>query len=179
MAAHLLDHVTRLQRGGFTMLLNPQGEPYRCGHARSITSSARGSKMVGPIVLAGLGSVTNSILVDGGTGRSAGFAPLRVRPTEMPSCKMRREHWRHSPSVHPPPRPTGLRNKLQAQRSGPAQRDKRDLADGTEPHPVSGGDQSYNLASSRHSETPVDLPPVADDEKDTPPPKGTLQRGDK
>ncbi len=56
----------------------------RRGHRHSITSSAtltRPSGMARPIALAALRLITNSNLVACMTGRSAGFSPLRIRPT--------------------------------------------------------------------------------------------------
>src|SRR5262249_54279736 len=49
----------------------------------SITSSARASSVAGtsrPNIIAVCKLITNSNLVDCTTGRSAGFAPLRIRP---------------------------------------------------------------------------------------------------
>jgi hypothetical protein len=54
----------------------------------SITSSARASSVGGtwrPSVLAVCMLMTSSNLVDCTTGRSAGFAPLRMRPVYMPT----------------------------------------------------------------------------------------------
>jgi hypothetical protein len=52
--------------------------------AHSITSLARPNRAIGkatPSALAVLRLMTNSVFVDCWTGRSAGFAPLRIRPT--------------------------------------------------------------------------------------------------
>ena len=56
----------------------------------SITSSARASRFGGtssPSVLAVLRLMTNSNLVGCWTGRSAGLAPLRMRPTYEPATR--------------------------------------------------------------------------------------------
>ena len=52
--------------------------------AHSITSSARASKLSGtvsPSALAVLRLITSSYLVGACTGKSAGFSPLRMRPS--------------------------------------------------------------------------------------------------
>ena len=57
---------------------------YNCSISYSITSSAMASSVGGtsrPSVLAVLRLITSSNLVDCITGRSAGFSPLRIRPT--------------------------------------------------------------------------------------------------
>src|SRR5262249_31060133 len=59
-------------------------ESYERATFHSITSSARpmrGSGNVTPSVFAVFRLTTNSTFVDCTTGRSAGFAPLRMRPT--------------------------------------------------------------------------------------------------
>src|SRR5262249_29953333 len=66
----------------------PQG-----GHPphHSITSSARASSVGGtvrPIVFAVCRLMTNSNLVGCTTGRSAGFAPLRIRPVYTPASRL-------------------------------------------------------------------------------------------
>src|SRR5262249_2951805 len=64
----------------------------------SITSSARASSVGGtvrPSILAVGTLMTSSNLVDCTTGKSAGFAPLRMRPVETPT-------WRYaSPRLAP------------------------------------------------------------------------------
>jgi hypothetical protein len=57
------------------------------GHAYSITSSARLSNVIGkvrPSVPAVLRLTTNSTLTVCWTGKSAGFAPLRLLPAQIP-----------------------------------------------------------------------------------------------
>jgi hypothetical protein len=66
----------------------------RCSkkHFYSITSSARASNAAGtstPIVFAVCRLMTNSNFVARRIGRSAGFAPLRMRPVKMPSWRSR------------------------------------------------------------------------------------------
>src|SRR5262249_30251629 len=56
----------------------------------SITSSAVASSLSGtvrPSIRAIWALMTNSNLVDCTTGRSAGLAPLRIRPVKTPSCR--------------------------------------------------------------------------------------------
>src|SRR5262249_52601796 len=56
----------------------------------SITSSARASSVGGisrPNALAVLRLMTNSYLVGSMTGRSAGFAPLTIRATQLAACR--------------------------------------------------------------------------------------------
>jgi hypothetical protein len=79
-----------------------QGLPSRanCGlmqrnkqHRYSITSSARPSNVIGnvrPSAFAVSRLMTSSTLVDCWTGKSAGFSPLRMRPTQVPT---RRYKW--------------------------------------------------------------------------------------
>src|SRR5262249_61298726 len=59
-------------------------------HSYSITSSAVASTfggMVRPSALAVFRLMINSYLVDCTTGRSPGFSPLRMRPTETPTWR--------------------------------------------------------------------------------------------
>src|SRR5262245_31331707 len=78
----------------------------------SITSSARASSAGGtssPSVLAVLRLITNSYLVGACTGRSAGFSPLRMRPTYGAP----RRYWsaRFAPYETSPPPATNERSK--------------------------------------------------------------------
>ena len=60
-------------------------EPSGAGDSYSITSLARASSCAGtvrPSILAVSALMTSSNLLDCMTGRSAGFAPLRMRPAQ-------------------------------------------------------------------------------------------------
>jgi hypothetical protein len=77
--AGILPHC-REERVGATSGLSHRNRQYHY----SITSSARPSSVIGtvrPSALAVLRLMTSSILVTSCTGRSAGFSPLRMRPT--------------------------------------------------------------------------------------------------
>src|SRR5262249_51087800 len=87
-------HTDKADTQRLWLLLRARRERPRCGRAtehryelatpHSITSSARASTVVGtsrPSALAVLRLITSSYLVGACTGRSAGFAPLRMRST--------------------------------------------------------------------------------------------------